>query len=72
MIGVLDRTAEELGNTRAVVRSSYVDPRITAAFEDETVIAWDGPADWESVRGDDATREKLDRAVAQLIDSRTA
>lgn len=29
---MLDRVAEELGNTRAVARRSYVDPRVVDAF----------------------------------------
>nr|WP_042193757.1 DNA topoisomerase IB [Kibdelosporangium sp. MJ126-NF4]CEL20895.1 hypothetical protein [Kibdelosporangium sp. MJ126-NF4]CTQ98300.1 hypothetical protein [Kibdelosporangium sp. MJ126-NF4] len=35
---VFDQVAEQLGNTRAVARRSYVDPRVVDAFADGTTI----------------------------------
>lgn len=69
--GAFDKTAEELGNTRAVVRSSYIDPRVTEAFEDGEVIEWSEPSAWKDIRGDDDCRGRLDHAVARLIDERS-
>jgi DNA topoisomerase I len=37
-IEVMDEVAYQLGNTRAVARASYVDPRIVQAYEDGTTI----------------------------------
>ncbi len=34
----IDHAAERLGNTRAVCRKNYVDPRVEAAFEADTLI----------------------------------
>ncbi|WNV89379.1 DNA topoisomerase IB [Umezawaea sp. Da 62-37] len=53
---VMRRVAEELGNTPAVARKSYVDPRVVGAFEGGRVIR-EGISD----------REARDRAVARLV-----
>jgi DNA topoisomerase-1 len=63
VLTAIDAAAERLGNSRAVARASYVDPRVPKAYRvgrfDE---AWDG---------DDATVERLspaERAVARILD----
>ena len=52
---VLDQVAEQLGNTRAVARRSYVDPRVVAAFDRGRTIEL-------STR-----RADIEQAVAQLV-----
>jgi DNA topoisomerase IB len=42
---VMREVAEELGNTPAVARASYVDPRVVDAFHGGTVIPATGPVD---------------------------
>ena len=61
--------AEYLGNTPAVARGSYVDPRLIDAFEAGSTIAptlrrlGDGRLDG------DATRARIERAVLRLLDA---
>ncbi|MFN2494615.1 MAG: DNA topoisomerase IB [Pseudonocardiaceae bacterium] len=66
---VMDEVAEHLGNTRAVARASYVDPRVVQRFEDgQTVLPAlrrIGTADLS----DEATRTGLERAVLRLLRS---
>lgn len=57
-IQVLDRVAEELGNTRAVARRSYVDPRVVAAFHDGRTIR---PV------GKSTTRRTMERRALRLL-----
>jgi len=64
---MLDEVAEELGNTPAVARKSYVDPRIIEMFEDagissRTLIRTD-PADLTNAKA----RERAERAVVRLL-----
>jgi DNA topoisomerase IB len=54
---VLDRVAEQLGNTRAVARRSYVDPRVVTAFERGKTIDLGAVHD----------REGIERAVLDLL-----
>jgi DNA topoisomerase-1 len=54
---VLDRVAEQLGNTRAVARRSYVDPRLIAAFGRGKTIDLGAVED----------REGIERAVLHLL-----
>lgn len=67
--GVMRAVAEQLGNTPAVARRSYVDPRVCAAFRQGRTIE---PA----VRGMDPTadgnqtREAVERAVLRLLGRR--
>ncbi|EHR61653.1 DNA topoisomerase IB [Saccharomonospora cyanea] len=64
---VMREVAEELGNTPAVARRSYVDPRVIRAFGEGTTIA-------RSIRSvgsagclDEANRARLERAVIRMI-----
>lgn len=50
--------AEHLGNTPAVARSAYIDPRVVERFEEEDTIA-------RSLRGADL--EQIERAVRRLV-----
>ncbi|MFF0267171.1 DNA topoisomerase IB [Kribbella sp. NPDC004536] len=67
---MLDEVSDHLGNTPAVARSSYVDPRVLEQFEHGRTIA-------ETVRrvGDDLddehTRAGLERSVNKLLDQDT-
>ncbi|UQX09939.1 DNA topoisomerase IB [Candidatus Mycobacterium methanotrophicum] len=63
---VMRAVAEELGNTPAVARSSYADPRVVTAYEQGATIA---PAlrRTKRQRTPEARRETLERATAQMI-----
>jgi DNA topoisomerase-1 len=66
---VVRRVAEHLGNTPAVCRSSYIDPRVLDRFSQEETIA---PA-LAGLREpgspeDPAMRDAVDRAVVALLD----
>ena len=58
--------AEELGNTPAVARGSYVDPRVVRAYEDRVTIA---PAlrRAERERSAAARQQLIERATARMI-----
>lgn len=64
---VMRAVAEELGNTPAVARRSYVDPRVTDRYEEGRTIS----AVYRSLAGSLAAtghdRNRLDRAVCRLI-----
>ena len=63
---VMKEVAEELGNTPAVARSSYVDPRVVRAYESELTIS---TAARRAARAKTLAerREVLDRSTARLI-----
>jgi DNA topoisomerase IB len=56
--------SEFLGNTPALARSSYVDPRVVSAFEEERTI---GPAVRRSFDSTDERQVALERATLRLI-----
>lgn len=64
------RTAEFLGNTPAVCRASYIDPRVFDRFDGGLTVGGvferlpDDPADWPEVQG------PIEEAVLGLIDRR--
>ncbi|WP_109473215.1 DNA topoisomerase IB [Ornithinimicrobium cavernae] len=64
---VMDRVADDLGNTAAVARGSYVDPRVVSAQESGRTIS----AAIDRVGSDDLTRPRvrarLERAVIRLL-----
>lgn len=63
---VMKEVAEELGNTPAVARGSYVDPRVVTGYEQgQTIAAAARRA--ERVSEPDAAQEILDRATRLLI-----
>ena len=65
----LDEVAEHLGNTRAVARASYVDPRVLQRFEDgQTVLPALRRAGSTNL-SDEAVRTVLERAVLRLLRS---
>jgi DNA topoisomerase I len=55
-VAVLDEVAEQLGNTRAVARRSYVDPRVVAAFDRG-----------ETIKPELTKRTDIERAVLDLL-----
>jgi DNA topoisomerase I len=67
--GAMTEVAEYLGNTPAVVRKSYVDPRLVDRFEEGATIA---PTlrRLGAVDGDrEAVRDRIERAVLRLLRS---
>ncbi|WP_026874702.1 DNA topoisomerase IB [Jiangella gansuensis] len=63
--------AEYLGNTPAVCRSAYVDPAVMEAFEQgETIRPVLHRLGVDDVLVDDADRERIERAVLDLLDGR--
>ena len=61
ILGAIAAAAEMLGNTRTVCRSSYVHPRVPAAYEDGTLAE-----EWRRVRRS-ARLERSERAVLALL-----
>ncbi|MBW3657583.1 MAG: DNA topoisomerase IB [Actinobacteria bacterium] len=63
ILAAIDAAAEQLGNTRAVCRASYVDPRVPKAYRfDRFDEAWDD---------DDGTVDRLspaERAVGRILE----
>jgi DNA topoisomerase I len=63
---VMKEVAEELGNTPAVARGSYVDPRVVRGYEQGKTIAA-AVRRAERARKPDAAQEMLDKATRALI-----
>lgn len=63
---VMKEVAEELGNTPAVARGSYVDPRVVTGYEQGLTIAA-ATHRAERVRKPDVAQEILDKATRMLI-----
>ncbi len=68
VVDVVKEVAETLGNTPAVCRASYIDPRVISKFENGTTIkpATDRLAA-KGTRKDFADREAIEKAVIRLI-----
>ncbi|EHR49346.1 topoisomerase IB [Saccharomonospora marina XMU15] len=64
---VLRDVADELGNTPAVARRSYVDPRVITAFTDGLTIRSAVRRVGQHGLNDDDTRAHLERAVLRLL-----
>ncbi|WP_102418529.1 DNA topoisomerase IB [Mycobacterium sp. 4858] len=63
---VMKEVAEELGNTPAVARGSYVDPRVVTGYEQGLTIAA-ATRRAERARDPDSAQEILDKATRMLI-----
>lgn len=63
---VMKEVSAELGNTPAVARSSYVDPRVVTAYENGLTIAAAAKRA-ERTRDDDKAQAILEAATARLI-----
>ena len=63
---VMRAVADQLGNTPAVARRSYVDPRVVAAYEQGTTIAA-ALRRSKRKRTPEARREIIERATARMI-----
>ncbi len=63
---VMKEVAEELGNTPAVARGSYVDPRVVTGYEQGLTIAA-ATRRAERARQPDVAQEILDKATRMLI-----
>ena len=65
---VVREVADYLGNTPAVARASYIDPRIIALYEDgRTIAAVMGDLGKDTDFGDLATRGRAEAAVLRLL-----
>jgi DNA topoisomerase IB len=65
---VVREVADYLGNTPAVARASYIDPRVITRYEDgRTIAAALGDLGKDSDFGDLATRGRAERAVLRLL-----
>jgi DNA topoisomerase IB len=68
---VVQEVASYLGNTPAVARASYIDPRIIARYEKGATIASALPELGKGQEfGDAATRSRAERAVLDLVGKR--
>jgi DNA topoisomerase-1 len=63
---VMREVGEVLGNTPAVARASYVDPRVVTAYESDRTIA-SALARARRARSEDAERAVVERAVVRLL-----
>jgi DNA topoisomerase-1 len=63
---VMREVGEVLGNTPAVARASYVDPRVVTAYEADRTIA-SALARARRARSEDAERAVVERAVVRLL-----
>lgn len=65
--------AEMLGNTPAVARRAYIDPRVFDRYLSGWLIApaYGRARDWESIAGDARARGRLERAVLDLLTEHT-
>ncbi len=65
---VVSEVAGYLGNTPAVARASYIDPRVIRCYENgHTIAAALGDLGQDSEFGDLATRGRAERAVLKLL-----
>jgi DNA topoisomerase IB len=64
---VMKEVAEELGNTPAVARGSYVDPRVVTGYEQDLTIAAALRRADRARRRPDAAQETLEKATRTLI-----
>ena len=67
IVHAIEQAAERLGNTPAVCRASYVDPRLIERFRANDTIAGTLARIGRSDRSRSATRQKIERAVASLL-----
>lgn len=59
--------AELLGNTAAVARKSYVDPRVVDAYAQGDTIAWPRGKDAAAAFADRALWARAERATVALL-----
>ena len=65
---VTREVADHLGNTEAVARDSYIDPRVFRLHERGVTVAASLPAlGSETAPGEPATRGRVERAVARML-----
>ena len=68
IVRVVREVADYLGNTPAVARASYIDPRVIERYEQgHTIAAVLGDLGKDSDFGDLATRGRAERAVLRLL-----
>ena len=68
IVHAIEQAAERLGNTPAVCRASYVDPRLIDRFRANATIAAALTRIGRRDRSKPATRQKIERAVVALLD----
>jgi DNA topoisomerase I len=60
ILTAIDAAAERLGNTRAVARSSYVDPRVPKAHRfGRLAAAWDGATEEDGLRAEEVAVRRI-------------
>ena len=65
---VVKEVAEQMGNTPAVCRSSYIDPRVIDFYENGTTIAGDlGVLGEDAAHGEPAFQGAVEAAVLQML-----
>lgn len=65
---VVKEVAEQMGNTPAVCRSSYIDPRVIDLYENGTTIAGDlGVLGEDAAHGEPAFQGAVEAAVLQML-----
>ncbi len=70
---VIREVADYLGNTPAVARASYIDPRVIELYEDgKTIVSVLGDLGKDCDFGDLATRGRAENAVVKLLGSAAA
>ena len=67
IVDAVEQAAERLGNTPAVCRASYIDPRLIERFQAKATIAGALARIGRSDRNKPATRQKIERAVIALL-----
>lgn len=70
VVSAMRSVAEQLGNTPAVARASYVDPRVIERFDEGHTVLPTLRRNGFSDAADDAARATIDRAVVRLIRGR--
>jgi DNA topoisomerase IB len=63
----VEAVASYLGNTPAVCRASYIDPRVFDSFDAGVTIADELPASGEPDLEDAAVQARVERAVLDLL-----
>jgi DNA topoisomerase IB len=67
---VVQEVAAYLGNTPAVARASYIDPRVISRYQEgRTIVAALGELGKDSDFGDLATKGRAEKAVLNLLAS---
>jgi len=67
VVAAMGEVAEHLGNTPAVARRSYVDPRVIDRFDEGTTVCAALRRAGSGDLSDTAVREVMERAVRRML-----